>query len=400
MRVTNVEKLSIDGKEIGVGAFVKNLRGATGTGFADGFHVHKDWMATTISFDQALDIVDKAESERKDYTLGTDEFKFGVTPEGRFGVEIDGRWYRPTPHSFAQMSTKIGVKSSSILREMDENADQEDSATMARIASNAVRHTKTDAKYFIRTYADGTLRAWFSDRYAAVDNRWVLETMKEFLPSARLSHWKSDEDTLWGNLLLPDSMKQVDDGNDTDFGCMLSLGNCEIGFRKLYTLPSLFRSICLNGCIWGAVKGSEISRKHIGTIDLSDLKIKIANSIKLQLPILSTAIDDFLATRSLVATAPMESIFAAIAAENKLSEKEIGLAFKAFDLLESQNENLYGVVNSITRAGQGLDSQRWYEFDVLGGKLANMGRNSWDRLNSIASRMDGKQVATAFGIAV
>ena len=36
------------------GGFVKNLKGQTGTGFAAGTHVHKDWYAKTQSYDSIM----------------------------------------------------------------------------------------------------------------------------------------------------------------------------------------------------------------------------------------------------------------------------------------------------------------------------------------------------------
>jgi hypothetical protein len=283
---------------------------------------------------------------------------------------------------------------------MDENADHDDSATMVKIANNAMRHVKMDSKFFLRTYADGTLRAWFTDKYAPVNNRWFLETLQEFLPEARLSHWKSTEDTLWGNLLLPDSMKRVSEDDDSDFGCMLSISNCEIGLRRINTLPSIFRSICLNGNIWGSVAGEGIRKKHMGVIDLDDLKLRIANTIKLQLPIAAKGIDDFLATRAMATSAPMANIIAMIATENKFHEMEARRVYQAWDLLESHNDNLFGLVNAVTRAGQSLGSQRWYDFDVLGGALAGMGSNQWDRINSKARGASGQDIVSAFGVAV
>ena len=41
------EKLVPSTRNKDQGNFVKELQGATGTGFADGTHVHKDWWAKT-----------------------------------------------------------------------------------------------------------------------------------------------------------------------------------------------------------------------------------------------------------------------------------------------------------------------------------------------------------------
>lgn len=402
-RVLVMPIVTLSGSELdkNAGQFVKTLPGTIGVGFADGFHVHKDWMATTISFDDALDRAGQAESERTDYIAGVNDIAFKVHGD-KFVVEIGGKQFRPTEHSFPQLSQKCGVLSSSILREMDSDpaSDAEDAATMVKIASNAMRRVKSDAKFFIRTYNDGTLRAMFSEKYAPINNRWYLEVLKEFLPSGRLSHWKSDEDTLWGNILIPDSMKTVADDDDSDFGCMLSVANCEIGKRRLNLLPSIFRSICLNGNIWGQKEGVAIKRKHMGTIDLGSLKSQIGEGIKQQLPIAAAAIDKFLATRSLAIQSTARDVIAVIASENKLSKTEALRAYKAHDLLESHHNSLFGVVNAITRMGQSFEASRQYDMDVLGGQLTQMTLGQWDRINAKSKSLGLEDIEAIYGVAV
>ncbi len=397
-----VKMLSGSQLDKNAGQFVKTLAGRTGVGFADGFHVHRDWLATTISIDQGLEAIGKAEDERMDYIVSADDFDF-ANDGGRFVVKIDGKAFTPNDHSFPQMSMKIGVKSSSILREMNSNSpDNQDVDTMVTIAKNSMRHVKDGSKFFVRTYNDGTLRAWFTDSYAPICNRWYLEALKEFLPSARLSHWKSTEDTLWGNVLIPDSMKTVSD-DDSDFGTMLSISNCEVGIRKFSMLPSIFRSICLNGCIWGRADGTILKRKHIGTINQDQLKLAIADSIKKQLPIASEAIDKFLETRSLTFGTNVKDtqLIGAICKEQKLKDVQSLRVLDAFEKLESHNRNLFGVVNAITRAGQSFnDPSKQFDFDVLGGTLAQININKWEQFNSIAYALKDSDLQEIFGVAV
>lgn len=404
LRVLIMPLVTLSGNDLNknAGQFVKTLQGSVGIGFADGFHVHKDWMATTISFEDALDRAGQAESERTDYIAGVNDIAFKVSDTGKFVVEIAGKEFRPTEHSFPQLSQKCGVLSSSILREMDSDkgSDAQDAETMVKIAANALRRVKDDAKFFIRTYTDGTLRAMFSDKYAPINNRWYLETLKEFLPSARLSHWKSDEDTLWGNILIPDSMKRVAEDEDSDFGCMLSVANCEIGKRRLNLLPSIFRSICLNGNIWGAKEGVAIKRKHMGAIDLGSLKAQIGEGIKQQLPIAAAAIDKFLDTRKLEVKTNVRDIIAVIAGDAKLSVGEAQRALQAHELLESHHNNLFGVVNAITRMGQSYDPARQYDMDILGGQLAQMSVDQWNRINDKSRTINSDDIVKIYGLAV
>ncbi len=76
--------------------------------------------------------------------------------------------------------------------------------------------------------------------------------MRKLIPGGRLSHWRGDADTLWGNVLIPDTIRQE---SDSDYGGMVSIGNSEIRERRITSRPSVFRAICFNGCIWDREAG-------------------------------------------------------------------------------------------------------------------------------------------------
>ena len=280
------------------GSFVKTLQGSAGVGFAENQHVHKDWYATTISYDDALEVAERAATEREDILAPVRDIQASVNSEDEFVFSVGDREFKPTDHSLQQFSIRSGVPSSSVLRELrgQEDYDQQDADVMSYLSNNALRRLDQDKVFRLRTYTDGTCRAFVTDKYAPIDNRWYLETLQEFMPEGRLSHWKGDEDTIYGNILLPDTIIDYSD-DDSDYGGMISIGNCEIGKRRISQTPSLFRSICLNGCIWGQVKGKQIRRRHIGDIDLGALKVEIGENIEYQLPLLPNAITKFLEMR-------------------------------------------------------------------------------------------------------
>ena len=174
---------------------------------------------------------------------------------------------------------------------------------------------------------------------------------------------------------------------------MISIGNCEIGKRNVLSMPSLFRAICMNGCIWGQTKGSEIRVRHIGDIDLDQLSKKIRNNIETQIPLLPDGIERMLGVRLMENDGvPMKSIIAGVADMEKLQKREATAVLEAWVMFESktpgENRNLFGVVNSVTRAGQFLGNDNWVKFDQLGGRLVNYTDNQWDRLCNRAEDYD------------
>ena len=74
-------KMTADASE---GSFVRTLQGETGTGFAEDIHVHKDWYATTIDYDEALDEAQRAVDEREDILAPVKDIEATLDDDGNF----------------------------------------------------------------------------------------------------------------------------------------------------------------------------------------------------------------------------------------------------------------------------------------------------------------------------
>ena len=378
------------------GAFVKAQQG-----FADGFHVSKIWAKKCQSFDQVMETVQRSAEEREDLLVPLSDIEPVVGEGGKFAFEIAGKQYKPTEWALGQFAGRLKLPSSTVIRELlnQDDSDWEDSDVAVRIAKNAMRRADKDKKYRVRAYSDGTLRAFVTDRYAPIDNRWYLETMNEHLPGSMYSHWRGDDDTIYGNLLLPDSIIDYGQSDDSDYGGMLSVGNCEIGKRRISQKPSLFRSICMNGNIWGKTEGEMIDRRHIGKIDLVDLKKRIVDNIEKQLPLIPIGVRKFLSLQTFKVEGSMKQILGAVCLRNKLDKTESREVLTQFATFEKDDRNLFGIVNSITRAGQNLSNEGWVKFDELGGQLTSYTESDWDRLNAYSKTITSEQIDEVFATA-
>ena len=384
--MTDYNTLTIKSNK-GEGDFVRTLEGTTGTGFEKGTHVHKDWWAKTKTYEQVMEDAQVAVQNREDILVEAKNISC-VSEDNDFFIKLgDGRKFRPTDHAIEQFSVRTEVTSSSFLREMRniENFDSSDADTMATVGNNALRRIDGDKTFRLRTYTDGTCRAFVTDKYAPVDNRWYLETLAEFVPGGRFSHWRGDEDTIYGNILIPDTIMDYG-ADDSDYGGMISVGNCEIGTRRISQTPSLFRAICMNGCIWGQTAGEKIRRVHRGNIDLDSLKLEIAKNIQHQIPLLAPGIKTFLATRAMdTGKASIKGIVAAVSSDYKLTKREATEFLDQYITMESGERNLFGIINGLTRAGQKFDNKTWVRFDEIAGSLLE---TSADRWNTILRRAD------------
>lgn len=397
--MSDYNKLTI-GSSVSEGSFVRTLQGNTGTGFAEGTHVHKDWWAKTKTFEQVKQDTQTAIDNREDVL--TEIKNIFCTNEGDdFYFKLaDGRKFRPTDHALEQFSTRVGVTSSSFLREMRniEGFDGNDSNTMAIVGNNAMRRIDPDKKFRLRTYTDGTCRAFVTEQYAPIDNRWYLDVLGEFIPGGRFSHWRGDEDTIYGNVLIPDTIMDYG-ADDSDYGGMISVGNCEIGTRRITQTPSLFRAICMNGCIWGQTKGEKIRRVHRGNIDLAALKLEIAMNIQHQIPLLAPSIKKFLETRSLeLGKTSAKSVIASVSSDYKLSKKEATEFLEQFITYESEQSSLFGIINGLTRAGQKFGNKEWVRFDEIAGGLAQMSSSDWNSVLRRADTFNSKDYEKVFAL--
>ena len=385
------------------GAFVKTLvNGETGeVGFQDGWHVHKSWFRQCQTFDQVMESITKSESEREDKIIPLSEITPVVGNGGKFAFEIGSEQYIPTDWALTQFSGRLNLPSSTVIRELvnQEDADWEDSDVAVRIAKNAMRRADKDKKYRLRTYKDGTLRAFVTDKYAPIDNRWYMETLNDILPGSVYSHWKGNDDTIYGNVLLPDSIMDYGQDDDSDYGGMLSIGNCEIGRRRVSQRPSVFRSICMNGCIWDQVHGEMINQRHMGKIDLVELRKRITDNIERQLKLVPNAVRKFISTRDLKVEGSMKATLAAVCIKNRIERKHSQEILSQFVEFEKDHRNLFGIINAITRAGQKFTSEEWVKMDELGGQLADTEQAEWESVTRYANTLGVKEVDETFSAA-
>jgi len=376
-------------------------------------NVSKLWYEKTMSYDEGMEMLESDLGHRQDYEVALNEMQFGVEQvDGNveFGVHIDDQFFVPTNHALTLMTSKLcegkgtgfvrGLRNDSYdaKQNIKVKRDQRDAETISAIIRNGARRIDATTKYKVRTYDDGTMRAFLSDKYAEVDNRWFLNQIKNIIPAGRLSHWRGDSDTIFSNVLIPDTIREED---DSDYGGMVSIGNCEIGKRNVKSLPSVFRAICMNGCIWDQTKGYEIKVRHIGDIDLDQLSLKLRNNIEAQIPLLPQGIERMLGIRAKGTDGvPVKNLIAATADTHKLAKREASAVLRAWVTEESkiapEQRSLFDIVNSVTRAGQTLDNRSWVRFDALGGDLVNYTDNQWNRLKTRAESYEDKDFTRIF----
>ena len=395
----SLQKLTSDTKE---GDFV--LRGqelAETEGFS---HVSKIWYDQTYSYADGRQMIHSDRQNTEDLPVILSDLKPVVDDDGYFGIQWEptGRIYRPTGHALTQLGikTEFATGFAKKLAGLDDEAsDVGDAETLVAIVKNSFRKVDPEKVLLLRTRTNGVLRAVLSTQYACINNDWFLGILEKYVPGGRLSHWRGDSDTMFGNILVPDTIRKED---DSDYGGMVSLSNCEIGTRRFGLQPSIFRAICMNGCIWGQTEGKKLNQVHKGEIDLKALEMQVRDSLHFQLDLLTTGIDMLLETRSKSIPDGMsvEPIFAELAKEAKLSRQEARKVLDKFTDLKGGNaqRTLFGVVNSLTLAGQDFENSRWVAADEFAGQVVQSDTKDWNRFVNAAATIKAKEVTALLAL--
>lgn len=380
-------------------------------------HVAKVWQQQCRTFDEGLELTAQDQKKIADIRAPLSDWEAIVTDQDKLGIrhKPSTSVYVPTEKAVKDMAV-IGQTSEWFLSDMMADKkkgpegeeklvyrrDRRDAEVLARVLNVtlfAVDRTDQKKIRLFRTWTDGTLRAVLSEQYAIVNNMWFLEVLRELIPGGLLSHWRGDADTIFGNVLIPDTIREE---SDSHYGGMLSVGNSEIGLRRIMSLPSVFRAICMNGCIWHQEKGEAVSKVHRGAIDFEGLKADIAKNLQAQIPLLSKGIDKVLGTRALkFGEVPTLNVVAQFFNDFDLPKSKSPKFFANFNtelgILQNEARTAFGLQSALTRLGQELDNDDWVKYDQIAGKVANLTGDRWSGMLQRAKTLDSKDIEKALG---
>jgi hypothetical protein len=378
-------------------------------------HVAKVWQKQCLTFDQGREKLANQQKQIVDIRGPLKDWKPIVTDEDKFGLlyQPTGQIFVPTVTAVKNMAAIGGtsewflndmlndkVKGEGDDREIIVKRDRRDAEAVVKVMQTtlfAFDRIDGDKQRLFRTWQDGTLRAMLSEQYAIVNNQWYMDVLARLIPGGLLSHWRGDADTIFGNVLIPDTIRVE---SDSHYGGMLSIGNSEIGVRRIMSLPSVFRAICMNGCIWGQEKGTGVNKVHRGEIDFIELEAMIADNLKAQIPLLDSGIVQLLALKKLsFGTVKTVQAVAQFFIDNKLP-KSLTPKFLAAYNEESELEdtrNAFGLQAALTRVGQKFDPDTWFKFDQIAGGMFDLTAPKWDAMLKRAESLNDKEMAKALG---
>mgnify|MGYP001575318954 CR=1 FL=1 len=384
-------------------------------------HVAKAWEKQCISFDQGIDKMVTAQQVIHDIKAPMREFKTVIeNNEVMMEYVPSGQQFAFTENSIKNLCALGGMSSWAFeeLRtdrtketkkkgiEVVWKRDNRDADVLQRLINLHLFQEDRfdlDKERLWRTWDNGTLRAVLSKDYIIVNNVWYLESLKKLIPNGLISHDRSDADELYCNILIPDSIRVE---NDSDYGGMIVTGNSEVGTRRVSSIPSVFRAICANGCIWEDKQGQGINKVHRGTkFNFKILFEQIKKNLNKQIPLLPSIIAQALCAKQKgVNGVNMVKIFGAIANEFRFSKTDALGVLKEYPkevlILGKDSQSAFGVQASITRYGQTLSNKEWFHMDEVGGQIVQMSQNKWDSIINKAKNMDTEELNNIYGTTV
>lgn len=325
-----------------------------------------------------------------------------VVVDGKFHILDNGarKFYKPTTHMINQLAqkTKWGSYTLQKLYKSDNVRHHEIFRDLVDMSFN----DEFGGDYLFRfNDRDDTCRAFLSDRYAIIDNNWVLDNVQKFLPKdceAAVAKDKSGEDFINFMVVVPSSLTSHD---DSDYSGLIKVTNSEIGTHRLSISAGVFRTICSNGAI-GWVDHESISVVHRGRVDLELLGNHIESAISKHIEAMPNMISQLLGTKKMAWDgASMTPLFATVAQSYKLSKQEIESVHTAWGVERNETpgyaKTLFGVINSLTRGSQRLGEASWDKLNAIGGELAEYQDADWRGLSTMAKSMTSKKVEEVLG---
>ena len=361
---------------------------------------------SVMSFDDCLNHVSTLIGESSELMTTYSELRPIVDSAGRLAIEDSrsGRVFSVSDSALRQFAQKTEIGTTLPARLIQ--GDSQDIETLAIVARNGLRKIG-EKPVLLRVKNDSTIRAFLSESYAIINHSWLIDTMRRLIPGGLVSHFRADQDgnNCWFNVLIPDSIRAE---SDSDYGGMLATGNGETGFNRLHTMPSIFRAICMNGCIWDREDGiAFVDQIHRGEVDLNMLASNIRDNLNRQIPLLNSGIDSMLATKRITSNGNANPLLIVGATLQQIDVSAITRP-AADRILEAYHEqrtesgsvSAFDVIQGMTRAAREFSGSLQEIVERSAGAAMLWDSERWETVFRTADSLKEKQLKRIFQTSV
>jgi len=313
--------------------------------------------------------------------------------------------YIPTKHCLSQLSQKFNIGSHA-LNQYLKRPEADCQLLLRDLFRIHWKYDSDNKNYLFRLNdSDGTARAFLSEKYAIINNDWVLDQVEKYLPKEALgqvAHNYSTGDFINFQVFIPQTQKMA---QDSEYGGLIQIENSEIGTHRLKIEAGVLRLICTNGAT-GFSSLSSINMVHRGKVDLNSIGYQLQSGIQENILKMDTLINKFLNLKQFALAgddgANMTPLYATVADVYRLNNQEIEAVHTGFGIESNETpENtrtLFGVANTMTRAAQlKLPEPSWKKLNDVGGQLAEYQETDWKVLVAKSKAMTTNDVEKVLG---
>lgn len=280
-----------------------------------------------------------------------------------------------TEHAFSQLASRLDVPAS--WAASDVSCPPE---LRADVFNWKLQHYEDDKRFLIRMRNGGpsmayddVVRAVLSAEFTPYDHHHLLDAIVDALDvvGGSMRFFRGHVGDELKAYLLVETV-QIDTG-DRDGGGLkpaVYISNSEIGGGSLRIAPAVYRSVCMNGAIFGWRQTSETFRAIHRWVTPKQMSFKVNEAIAQALQLAPEMAQRFLDTQ---ATRLLRSRIPDLI---ETMSKKYGLTVAARDLWKGasqSSETLFDVINAATLTAQGRTAEEREQMEIMGGEIALAG---------------------------
>lgn len=249
---------------------------------------------------------------------------------------------------------------------------------------NYMRDIHEEKDLMIRTILSNTnkriSRAVLTERYQPFDNDKLVDVIRQTMDDKKIDYklldYKNDGLTSYMRMVFPETLKDIQNkslGRDDIVGVGVNIVNSEVGKSSVKIIPLIFRLQCKNGMLsWDDLDNkSDYYQRHM-YIDKNKMYDFVASTINKATNKANEIVNNFEDIKKIdidLDKKSLANILSSVGIPKKLHE---GIE-ERFNEYWYKEQNLYGIVNSITRVAKEYNQDDQELLESAAGKLTNNG---------------------------
>lgn len=352
-------------------------------------------MKTGLSLTELAQEITRQQDAKKDYKAPTK--KLQAIAGGKVILENEGM-FGLTENAHGQIAQRLKIPKTYYDRMKVEAPD---------LWAKNVNHwfTSNNEKRLVRTL-DGNIRAFLSDRYRALDNFDLLETVLPVLnqrSDIQIESMQVTENNLYLKAFFKDLEREVTESSQVNdiVRAGLLISNSEVGNGSLKIQPMSFRLVCTNGMI----SPTAMKKYHVGRgngTSLEDIQEVLSDETK--------KINDEAFWRTVTDiihhNLKPEIVDQMVSSYNEAAKVKINSDVievvenitKKFTFNEGQKKGIldhlikggdvskWGLANAVTRTAEDQDSyEDATKLEAAGGKIVELTKTEWRAIDKVTA---------------